>query len=454
MLVVYHSRLSANQKADHWKKFYSGDAKIVIGTRSSVFMQARDTGLIIIDEEHDPSYKEHKTPRYNTRRIALIRSQLEGCRVVLGSATPSIESYYAAERGKIGLHTLTERYNSASLPVIETIQLDADTAPVSARLRSETVDAVKRGEQAVLMLNRRGYAPVRMCGRCKKRIECPDCNVPLTYHNDGFLKCHYCGYIISDTTTCPSCGSDEMLMVGSGTQRIEKDIEDLFPAFSVFRMDRDTAAKKDAVGEMIERLDAGEIDIVVGTQMIAKGFDFHNITLVGVLMADIGLSLPDFRAGERTFSLLKQVAGRCGRGGKPGKVIIQTLDKENRIFTYLQNHDYISFYRNECEIRKMMLYPPFSRITRIVMRGKNEDSVMKTAEKAGDYLHSVVRDNSIQILGPAPAPFAKIASNYRYHIILKHGLTDSVRSYVKAMQQHVKKHDVYIEIDIDPVDML
>lgn len=452
-LVVYHSGLSANQKADHWKRMYSGEAAIAVGTRSAVFLQG-DIGLIIIDEEHDTSYKENSTPRYNTRRVALMRSRNEGCRVILGSATPSLESYYAAEQGHIMLHTLNERFGNAALPVIETVSLDEHEGVLTPRLRSEVVDTVKRKEQVVLMLNRRGYAPVRMCGSCKARVECPDCSVPMTYHSDGFLKCHYCGYILSDVKTCPACASDDMIMVGSGTQRVEESIEEIFPAFSVFRMDRDTARKKDRVSEMIEKLDDGSIDIVVGTQMIAKGFDFHGITLVGVLMADIGMSLPDFRAGERIFSLLMQVAGRCGRGEKSGKVLIQTLDPENPVFSHLKNHDYISFYREECELRKMLNYPPFGRISRIVFRGKDEALVNKSAQKAGEYLKKHIHQPTIQILGPSPAPFAKIAANYRYHIILKHGVTQSVREVLKRIQGSFKTASVYIEIDIDPVDML
>ncbi|MFW6366187.1 MAG: replication restart helicase PriA [Spirochaetota bacterium] len=454
MLVVYHSGLSSNQKADHWKRFYNGDARIVVGTRSAVFMQSPDTGLIIIDEEHDPSYKENKTPRYNTRRVALMRSRDENCTVVLGSATPSVESFHAAREGHIVLHRLTERYNNACLPVIETVPMGEETSPLSNRLRSMTVDAVKRGEQAVLMLNRRGYAPIRMCGECKKRMECPDCNVSLSYHRDGFLKCHYCGFIRQDVSHCQTCGSNRMLLVGSGTQRIEDDIERLFPAFSVFRLDRDSARKKDAVREMIERLEDGSVDIVIGTQMIAKGFDFHGITLVGVLMADIGMNLPDFRARERTFSLLMQVAGRCGRGEKKGTVIIQTLDPENSVFTFLKNHDYESFYEQECEVRRLLHYPPFSRIVRIIFRGRTERTVSAAADKAGRYFTEALRGEKVDVLGPAPAPFARIASNYRYHIIIKHGVTMSVRQHIRYVQTNFRQSDIYVEIDIDPADML
>jgi primosomal protein N' (replication factor Y) len=453
-LILYHSALSANQKVDHWKKFFSGEAKIALGTRSAVFLQAPSVKLIIIDEEHDSSYKENKSPRYNTRRVALFRSRLEKLKVVMGSATPSLESYHSALNKKISLHTMQQRYNNASMPSIELVEITDSESSISARLRSAVLDASKKGEQSVLLLNRRGYAPIKICSSCKAKEECPDCNVSLTYHNDGFLRCHYCGYIKHDSIKCTVCGNESMITVGSGTQKIEEEIEKIFPALNIFRLDRDTSKKKNTIVEMIEKINDGSIDVIIGTQMIAKGFDFHNITVVGVLLADIGMNLPDFRANERIFSLLLQVAGRCGRGEKPGRVIIQTLDIKNNIFKHLQAHSYKDFFKDEIQLRQLAGYSPFMRIIRIVFRGKDEAKVSRSSEKAGEYIRSRLETKTFQVLGPAPAPFAKIAANYRYHIIIKHPLTVTVKGLLHSVVKNFKKTGIYVEVDVDPADML
>ncbi|MBN2434314.1 MAG: primosomal protein N' [Spirochaetes bacterium] len=454
-LAVYHSGLTPIQRADHWKQFYSGEKKIIVGTRSSVFLQSDNLGLIIIDEEHDSSYKENSSPRYSAKRLALYRMKLENCTVVLGSATPSVESFFAAKKGVLHYHELKERFGNAAMPEIVTVDLAESKDGISTALRVETAQAVRRGEQVVYLLNRRGYSPVLLCGNCKKRVECPDCCVSLNYHSDGLMRCHYCGFSTVLPKKCPSCGSDDLNKIGSGTQRIEEQVESLFPTLRVFRLDRDSSRKKGTIVELIDMINNKEVDIVVGTQMIAKGFDFHNITLVGILMADIGMNLPDFRSSERTFSLLMQVAGRCGRGTKPGKVVIQTLDPDNYLFDFVRSQNYGAFYEHEIKLRKLMNYPPFTRIARLVARGKDESAVIKGVEKAASFLKTAFGlTDGIQLLGPAPAPFTRLGGNFRYHIIIKFKNNALVKEKLSELNRVCKTKDVYIEIDIDPVELL
>ncbi|MDA3899267.1 MAG: primosomal protein N' [Spirochaetes bacterium] len=454
-LVLYHSGLTPNQRAHHWKLFYTNKKKIVVGTRSAIFMQAEKLGLIIIDEEHDSSYKENSTPRYSAKRLALYRMKREGCTVVLGSATPSIESYFAAKTGVLHYHELNERFGNAGVPQITTVDVGDSKEGISNLLRVETTEAARRGEQSVYLLNRRGYSPVLLCGDCKKRVECPDCCVSLNYHSDGFLRCHYCGYSVVSFTRCPSCNSENLKKIGSGTQRVEEHIETLFPSLRVYRLDRDSSKKKGAIVDLIERINQREVDVIVGTQMIAKGFDFHHITVVGILMADIGMNLPDFRSTERIFSLLMQVAGRCGRGELPGKVIVQTLDPQHYLFEFVRKQDYSAFYEHEIKLRKMMNYPPFVRLIRVVMRGKNEGAVLKVSDDIGDYLKSAVSAvKGVQVLGPAPAPFTRLGGNFRYHIIVKIKAGVCIREHLLQLVKKFKKPDLYLEIDIDPVDLL
>lgn len=361
-LVIYHSQLTANQRLHNWTRFYSGDAKIAIGTRSASFMQAPDLGLIIIDEEHDASFKEHSSPRYNARRVALRRGRTEKAIVLMGSATPSVETLYAAEKGLFALHRLNDRYGEARLPAIEVVKLNKAGAGdmISPALKLRTKQAVDAGRQAIYLLNRRGFSPIVMCDACGAVMECPHCNISLNLHRGGDMLCHYCGFQRRMPEVCEKCGSEELVKLGSGTQRIEELIADTFSGFRVRRLDHDSAGRKGAVFKMIQEMKGGEIDILLGTQMVAKGFDFPRVSVVGVLMADIGLNLPDFRAAERIFSLLVQVAGRCGRGKDSGTVILQTRDENHPIFRHIGTHDYYGFYRAELEQRRMLMYPPFS----------------------------------------------------------------------------------------------
>ncbi len=457
-LILYHSHLTANQRLYNWQRFYRGDSLVAVGTRSSVFLQCPDLGLIVIDEEHDGSYKEHSTPRYNARRIAFYRAKEEKAKLVLGSATPSVESLFTAERGIMKLHRLTGRYGGALLPEIEIVRINPGKKDgmLSSRLRLLTRKEVDRGRQAVFLLNRRGFSPLLLCNSCGTSAQCPHCNISLSFHRGDVLLCHYCGFRKAAPASCENCGSEDLSRVGSGTQRVEDMIDEVFHTMRVFRLDQDSSRKKGAVNDLIEKMNSGEIDILLGTQMVAKGFDFPNVTVVGVLLADIGMHLPDFRAAERIFSLLMQVAGRSGRGTEPGRVIIQTVNDSNELFTYLKTQDYYGFYRWEREMRKMLGYPPFMRMARVLARGKNEERVVRAMEEFKDSLVKVIAEHgwNIQLLGPSSAPFSRIGGNFRHHILLKSNDAGSMRNAIDHSRKEHAFRDVYLEIDIDPYDLL
>jgi len=455
-LILYHSGLTQNQRFANWKKFQSGESKIAVGTRSSVFLQAPDLGLIIIDEEQDSSYKEQSSPRYNAKRIAYYRAMKERATLILGTATPSIETMYSAEKGGIKLHRLNERFGVAQVPEIEVVKVRGSGDEISPRLKLFTSRAVKNGNQAVYLLNRRGFAPFVLCEDCGTAIECPHCSIGMNYHRDRGLLCHYCGFMSDLPGTCAKCGSSAIVKLGSGTQKIEDIIQGEFPGYRIFRLDQDTAKKKDTASELIEKMDKREIDILLGTQMVSKGFDFHGVTVAGIIMADIGLNMPDFRSSERIFSLLLQLAGRSGRGEDKGRVIIQTLNETNPIYDFLKRHDYDGFYNTELNIRRMLDYPPFSRLARIVLRGKDEVDVSDAASKLSSAIDEIIKSEKMQVkkLGPSQAPFAKIGGNYRQHLILKGKRLDELQHLIRKAMETCRSKSVYAEIDIDPVDML
>ncbi len=446
--VLYHSALTPKQKMKSWLSFYKGNAKIAVGTRSAVFMQSPDLSMIIVDEEHDASYKEHSVPRYNAKRIAIHRMKSANGKTILGSATPSAESYYAAKCGIMKMHTLNERYSNVDLPVIDIVDYP-DKGILSNALKNAVYETAKRKMQSVLLLNRRGYSPTVQCSSCGEQVKCDDCSVNMTYHKKGSLVCHYCGKEISIIEKCPACGG-ELKYVGSGTQKAEDIISDEFRDLRIFRLDQDSARKKKTVPEMIEKMKASEIDILLGTQMISKGFDFPKLALSAVINADIGLGVPDFRSSERIFSLLTQLAGRCGRRGEQGKVIIQTKDISNPLFKYIKSHDYISFIERELSIRKALSYPPFSFLLRLIVKGENEEKVIEKSIELENYLKQNIPD-SVNMLGPAPAPIEKLGKNYRYHFILK----SKQRKELVSVSKSVKNiSGIKIDIDLDPVDLL
>lgn len=458
-LVIYHSALTAPQRLHNWERFYRGEAKIAVGTRSAIFMQCPQLGMIVIDEEHDGSYKEHSTPRYNARRVALWRSRSERALLVLGSATPAVETLYAAERGVFTMHRLLNRYGGAALPEIEIAKIRGARKPgllLSNTLKVAVKRALDKKEQVIFLLNRRGFAPIVLCESCGATETCPQCDISLNLHGDGRLLCHYCGYTRPLKSECTSCGAKGLVNLGSGTQRMEETVVDTFRDVKVFRLDQDSSRKKGASFDLLEKMKGGDIDILLGTQMVAKGFDFPNVSVVGVLLADIGINMPDFRAAERVFALLTQVAGRCGRGDKPGRVIVQTVNDEHPLFTFLKNHDYVGFYRSELEARRLLRYPPFTRIARLLVRGSSEMRVMETSGKLGDELRRLAAETkaAMDILGPSPAPLAKISNNYRWHIIIKSANTDGARNIIRRARDLVQGKDVYLEIDMDPFDMM
>ncbi|MCP4728265.1 MAG: primosomal protein N', partial [bacterium] len=423
-----------------------------------VFLQCPDLGLVIIDEEHDMSYKEHSTPRYHVRRLGLYRCNQEKAILVMGSATPSVETLYASEKGILKLHNLKGRYGKARLPEVEIIRINPKKGEdmLSPKLLLHSKRAMNDSMQIIYLLNRRGFAPIVLCEDCGCALECPHCNISLNYHKDGSMLCHYCGYSRNIPEKCMECDSEEMVKIGSGTQKIEEVIKEALINSRVFRLDRDSSRKKDTVYELLEKMKQGEIDILLGTQMVAKGFDFFNVSLVGVLLADIGLNMPDFRASEKILSLLIQVAGRCGRGSSPGKVIVQSVNTDHYIFDYLKNHDYLGFYKYEQSVRRMLDYPPFSRLARLLVRGKNEDSVVENINNLKTAITECIKgsNSSIKLLGPSAAPLAKIAKNYRHHIILKSKDFEELKRVIKTVRDSVSGKDVYLEIDVDPYDML
>ncbi|MBP7585342.1 MAG: primosomal protein N', partial [Spirochaetes bacterium] len=458
-LVIYHSGLTAPQRLHAWKRFYEGGARIVVGTRSAIFMQCPRLGMMIIDEEHDGSYKEHSTPRYNARRVALWRSRSENALLVLGSATPSVETLYAAGRGVFAMHRLAERFGGAALPEIEIVKLRGAKKPgllLSNTLKVAAKRALDRKEQVILLLNRRGFAPVVLCESCGATVSCPQCDISLNLHRDGRLLCHYCGYTRPVKTECAACGAKTLVNLGSGTQRMEETVVDTFRDAKIFRLDQDSSRKKGASYDLLEKMKGGDIDVLLGTQMVAKGFDFPNVSVVGVLLADIGINMPDFRAAERVFALLTQVAGRCGRGDKPGRVIVQTVNDEHPLFAFLKNHDYEGFYRGEIESRRALRYPPFTRIARLLVRGVSEPRVAETTGLLATELRRLAADShsAAEILGPSQAPLAKISNNYRWHIIVKSSDMDGARDIIRRARDSVQARDVYLEIDMDPFDMM
>ena len=455
-LVMYHSMLSPNRRLENWMKFYRGEAKIAVGTRSAVFMQAPELGLVIIDEEQDGSYKEQSSPRYSARHIAFYRAKTEKAHLILGSATPSVETLYAAENGGITLHRLDERYGDAALPDVEIIRVRGAGDEISSKLKLYTKRAVSAGDQAVYLLNRRGFSPIVMCDECGAAVECVHCSISMNYHRDRGMLCHYCGSARPVPSKCSVCGAESMVHIGSGTQRIEEIINSEFPGYRVFRLDQDTARKKGSVPELIDMMGKKEVDILLGTQMVSKGFDFPGIHLAGVLLADIGMNMPDFRATERIVSLLIQLAGRSGRGGGQSRVVIQTFNEEHEIFRFIKNHDYTGFYRSELETRKALGYPPFGRLARILVRGKSESAVIEAARQLGGVIDGIITRGRLKVekLGPSGAPFIKIGGNYRHHIILKSATTAAFAPVIREALENFRSASVYVEVDIDPVDML
>ncbi|MBW2569320.1 MAG: primosomal protein N' [Deltaproteobacteria bacterium] len=469
-VALLHSRLSAGQRYDQWMRIVNKEVNIAIGARSCIFAPLADVGLIIVDEEHDTSYKQESGLRYNARDLAVIRAKLNGGVALLGSATPSIQSYYNVTTKKYVEAALTKRVENRPLPEITVVDLrkNRDARGIRHFITSELYTAIKEtldhDEQVLLFLNRRGYASFPVCAACGKAVKCKNCDITLTLHRgDNAYKCHYCGYSLASVSNCSTCGSSRIKQLGLGTEKVEAAVKALFPDANVARMDRDTTTRKGSMLKILKGLRDRNIDILIGTQMAAKGHDFPNITLVGIICADLSLSFPDFRAGERTFQLLAQVSGRAGRGEVPGRVVLQTYNPDHYSILSARKQDFKTFYNEEIGFRKALNYPPFSRIIQLKISGRNSRQTGQYAQTVGD-LCNVLKKNDrsfmkfIEILGPIEASLYRIAKQYRWQILLKSKSARLLHSFVHKLifenQAKINNRHVKLVVDVDPFFML
>ena len=455
-VATLHSGMTVADRTSSWEAVRSGKARLVVGVRSGVFAPIPDLGLIIVDEEHDPSFRQEDTPNYNARDVAVKRGQLEKVPVVLGSATPSFESWYNASEGKYRLALLPDRVTPVVdsdlilVDMSESDEIDQGHPSLSRTLQEELAGVVDRGEQAMLFLNRRGLAPFLLCSECRHTLPCPNCSVTLTYHLNGRTVCHYCGHKQVPPDQCPHCGSAKFGPVGTGTQGVEQALKELFPGTVVDRLDRDALGKRGALEGIYSRMDLRETTFLVGTQMLAKGHDFSGVTLAGILNAEQALDLPDFRSAERTFQIITQVAGRAGRGERPGKVVIQTYTPDHYAITSALSGDHETFYQSEIETRKVLGYPPFGRMGRIILDSSREEKVASAALALTKQLPA--RKNT-RVLGPAPAPLVKIRNRYRWHILV---LSKSHSELMKILHaaKEISVPGVRVVTRVDPVQLL
>lgn len=461
MVAVLHSHLSDGERHDEWHKIHSGKASIVIGARSAVFAPLKQLGLIVVDEEHESTYKQEEAPRYHARDVAIVRAKMEKCVVVLGSATPSLESYYNATRGKYRLASLTQRIDDKQMPQIRIVDLrqerrkEKTAAILSEKLRAAIADRLENREQTILFLNRRGFSTSLLCSECGEARNCPNCSVALTFHRQvARLSCHLCGHTAAVPKKCPACGKDALIYAGFGTEKVESNVAHLFPQAVVRRMDADSMTRKEAYRETLRSFRAGKIDILVGTQMIAKGLHFPNVTLVGIINADLALHLPDFRAGERTFQLLTQVAGRAGRGEIRGEVFVQTYTPFSPSIQFARHHDFAGYFEQELEFRERCDFPPFKHAVLITVRSGHEGRAKLSAETLVRRLKETL--GSEFILGDAtPAPLEKLQGQYRFHILIR---GEAIMRLSRLVRETLDKlpfpEDVAVAVDIDPYQLL
>ena len=461
-VAILHSAFSDKERASQWRRIRSGEAPVVVGTRSCVFAPVRNLGLVVVDEEHDASYKQDETPRYNGRDVAIVRAQSAGACVILGSATPSLESRYNAERGKYTLLELPERVENRPLPQVELIDMRTEfletrkQATFSRRLLEEISARLENGEQTMLLLNRRGFANFMACRACGERLQCVNCSVTLTFHRrDRRMLCHYCGYALPVPKLCPHCQSEHVYFLGTGSERVEEELHRCFPKARVARMDRDSVTGKRTYETILHGFREGSYDILVGTQMIAKGHDIPNVTLVGVVNADIGLSIPDFRSAERTFQLLTQVAGRAGRGQTPGLVLVQTLEPGHYAVRMAAAQDYRNFFAKELHFRRSLRYPPFSALANILVRNERQEEALRMASAIGTLL--TPPPEGMRVLGPAEAPLARVEKEYRYQVLIKAARRMALQDLLRRVRRFVtesKWSPTSVVIDVDPMSLL
>lgn len=470
-IAVLHSGLSQAQKFDQWRRIQRNEVSIVIGARSAVFAPLDDLGMIIVDEEHDSSFKQEDGPRYNARDLALMRGKLENAVVVLGSATPSLESYQNAKEGRLGLLRMPERVQSRPLPKVTLVDMrrrsDLAYGVLSGQLLDGLTGSFMAMKQSILFLNRRGYSPSVVCTTCGFKFQCSQCDVSLTYHRrQESLRCHHCDFSVRLPELCPECGEAAIGPVGVGTEKLEEVLGELYPNRKVERLDRDTGSGT-GLQEILRRVNAGEVDILVGTQMVTKGHDFPGVTMVGVVLADMSLNFPDFRAAERTFQLMTQVAGRAGRGDDPGEVIVQTYSPDHYSLTTAAEHNFEDFAEKELTLRKQLSYPPFSYMIAIKFEAASEGAVLQAARDYAMTARRLIRKESdlagVSVLGPAIAPIEKLRGKTRYQLLFRHAERNKVRKLVGSVLQHELYFDasgkpehrnVRIVVDIDPLNLL
>jgi primosomal protein N' (replication factor Y) len=462
-VAILHSALTDDERAEQWKRIRSGSAHMVVGTRSAVFAPVPDLALIVVDEEHDHSYKQDETPRYHARDVAVMRAKMNNAVVVLGSATPSLETYYNAQQGKYRLLELAERIEKRPLPEVQIIDMRAEFQRtkqdhvLSEQLVTELGERLERGEQAIVLLNRRGFSAFVLCRECGETVQCKNCAIAMTYHKrEHRLVCHYCGFTRPAPKTCPKCGSEYVQYLGTGSERLEHLLHGMFPQARIARLDRDTVRGRDDLEHVLSKLQAREVDLLVGTQMIAKGHDIPNVTLVGVVGSDAALGFPDFRAAERTFQLLTQVAGRAGRGETPGKVVLQTFFPDHYAIQFAAAHDYKGFYEKEARFRSWMHYPPFNAVSNVLVRSPKLDEAITWSGILGKWFQST-RLEGVRVMGPAAAPIVRLKTEYRYHFLLKSAGRERMNSTLRAMIEHAVEKKIprtNLVVDVDALSVV
>ena len=466
-VAVYHSGLSDGERYDSWMKILKGDAKIVVGARSALFVPFERLGLIVVDEEYDTAYKQDQPPRYHARDSAIMRAKFANAVIILGSGTPSVQVFEHAFAGKFDLISMPKRIDGRALPEIEIVDMKKEPAKdsmLSERLLQAVGNTITAGDQVILFLNRRGYFRVFICQKCGQSVKCPDCDVAMTFHiSDGMLSCHYCGFSCEPFVRCTVCSCTEFKWFGFGTEKLEEDLSTVFKNARISRLDFDSTRRKDSGEQILRRFNERKIDILVGTQMLAKGFDFEGVTLAGVVAADLSLAFPDFRAAERTYQLLSQVAGRAGRGIKPGKVIIQSFHSEHYAIQCAVNHDYETFFNKERQLRKKLNYPPFSYLAAIKIQGLNDNKVKEIAGQIGRWLQSTMDSwpnvaKEMKLMGPVPAPVMRVKRRYRWHLMIKSPSSSLLQNLLISLADMIKKikreKDISITVDIDPYNMI
>ena len=471
-VALLHSGLTPEERGEQWHRIRRGEARVVVGTRSAIFAPVENLGLVVVDEEHDGSYKQESMPRYHARDVAVMRAKFADAAIVLGSATPSLETWHNATTGKYRRIAMSERVKDRPLPEVRLVDMRGEFKQTgedqlfSRALVEETQATLDRGEQAMILLNRRGYSFVVICRACGARLECENCSIALTYHKaapegewqaaGARLECHYCGYKKTVPKHCPACDSEYLYFLGAGSQQGEERLHEIFPSARIGRMDRDTVRGRSDLERLLVRLHSGEINLLVGTQMIAKGHDIHGVTLVGVVGCDYALGLPDFRAAERVFQLLTQVSGRAGRGELPGQVIVQTYHPEHYAIQYASHHDYSAFVEKELRFRRLMHYPPYAALANILLESRRLEEAAGWASTLGRWCRETTL-KQVRVLGPASAPIAKIKRTYRFHLVMKGENRRALQTALRGLLAHAEQAGIpraSLIVDVDPVSLM